>query len=207
MALAAPGGLYVAWREWRRSRLFLIVGWAAVVYAFHAGAPWQNVRFGLAYLPPMALLAATGMDGAWRALGRRRGIVAAFAVVGVLTMVVGGARLVQGFLDRKENDLHLVAWIEEEVPASAQLLSFGPTLTLQHYSTLQTLDLYDVPPGRLQAVLDQRTSTYLLLDEANVEQQWLGLAPDLDFRALRDRPGLVRVGQRGDLTLYRVGRE
>ena len=42
----------------RRTRLarptaLLILGWAGVVYAFHAGAAWQNFRFTLAYLPPL----------------------------------------------------------------------------------------------------------------------------------------------------------
>ncbi|MGH2524863.1 MAG: ArnT family glycosyltransferase, partial [Anaerolineales bacterium] len=52
------------WAVWQRRSIewwLLIVGWAAMVYAFHAGAAWQNFRFTLAYLPPLAVLAAAGL--------------------------------------------------------------------------------------------------------------------------------------------------
>src|SRR5438132_25197 len=58
-------GLWAAFREWRRPTLVLIVGWAAMVYAFHAGAPWQNFRFSLAYLPPLAILVSAGLHWTW----------------------------------------------------------------------------------------------------------------------------------------------
>ena len=59
-------------RAGARPTLLLIVGWAAIVYAFHAGAPWQNFRFTLAYLPPLAILVAAGLVWTWRHLDRRR---------------------------------------------------------------------------------------------------------------------------------------
>ena len=59
-------GLWAAAREWRQPTLLLIVGWAGVVYAFHAGAAWQNFRFTLAYVPPVAILVAAGLSWTWR---------------------------------------------------------------------------------------------------------------------------------------------
>jgi hypothetical protein len=44
----------------------------------------------------------------------------------------------------------------------------------------------------------------VLLDEANVERQWLGAAPYANFRWLSDVAGLVRVGDQGGFTLFRV---
>jgi hypothetical protein len=88
------------------------------------------------------------------------------------------------------------------VPADAQVLSFGPTLTLQHYSAVPTLDLYEIHPSDLPGLLTR--PTYVLLDETNVEQQWLGQTPDTDYRALRDGPGLAPVGSRSGLSLFRV---
>ncbi|MBV9547746.1 MAG: glycosyltransferase family 39 protein, partial [Chloroflexi bacterium] len=199
--LAAIGAI-VGWRTWPRKSFLLIVGWAAIVFAFHAGAPWQNIRFALAYLPPLAILAGAGLAAAWRSLGGRRVYLAAYAAVGLLVMLVGGVRLMQGFIDRKNDDLALVSWINSQVPADAQLLSFGPTLTLQHYGAAPTLDMYEIQPTELAGVLTR--PTYVLLDESNVEQQWLGQTPDTDYRALRDGPGLALVGTRSGLSLFRV---
>lgn len=61
--LLAPLILSGAWVVHRRraaAPVFLLLGWAAAVYAFHAGAAYQNFRFTLAYLPPLAILAAIG---------------------------------------------------------------------------------------------------------------------------------------------------
>ena len=44
-----------------------------------------------------------------------------------------------------------------------------------------------------------------LLDERNVEQQWLGQAPAVNWHRLRDRSGVSPVGTQGSFTLFRVG--
>ncbi len=200
-------GLWAAFREWRRPTLVLIVGWAAMVYAFHAGAPWQNFRFSLAYLPPLAILVAAGLRWAWVHVNRRslRALVGAWAALGLLSMAIGGVRLVQGFVDRKADDLALVHWVETQTPPSARLFSFGPTLTFRHYASYPTIDLYDVTPADLAAELTTPAPTFVLLDEANVEQQWLGQAPYANFQWLKDGPGLVRIGDQGSYALFRVG--
>ncbi len=40
--------------------LVLLVAWPAMILGFHAGAPWQNFRFTLAALPPLAVLVGLG---------------------------------------------------------------------------------------------------------------------------------------------------
>jgi 4-amino-4-deoxy-L-arabinose transferase-like glycosyltransferase len=199
-------GLWAAVREWQRPWLVLIVGWAGVVFAFHAGAPWQNFRFSLAYLPPLAILVASGLTWAWQRVGHRlRVLVGVWAVLGLVIMAAGGVRLVQGFVDRKADDLALVRWVETQAPPSARIFSFGPTLTFRHYARYPTIDLYDVTPADLASVLATPAPTYVLLDEANVEHQWLGAAPYANFRWLADGPGLVRIGGQGSYTLFLVG--
>lgn len=198
-------GLWAAVRQWPRQWLVLIVGWATVVFAFHAGAPWQNFRFTLAFLPPLAILAASGLTWTWRHVDRRGGIlVRVWAVLGLVSMATGGIRLVQGFVDRKADDLALVHWVQAQTPPSARLFSFGPTLTFRHYASYPTTDLYDVTPADLALVLATPAPTYVVLDEANVEQQWLGQAPYTNFRWLADGPGLVLVGAQGSYALFRV---
>jgi 4-amino-4-deoxy-L-arabinose transferase-like glycosyltransferase len=198
-------GVWAAVREWARPGLLLIVGWAAIVYAFHAGAPWQNFRFTLAYLPPLAILVAGGIVWTWRHVERRLGVVVvACAVLGLSSMVAGGMRLGETFVDRKNDDLALARWVEAQAPPGAQLLSFGPTLTLRHYTSLPTFDLFDLSPSELNGVLATGAPTYVLLDEQNVQDQWLNQAPSDNFLRLRADPGLQRLGEQGSYTLYRV---
>jgi hypothetical protein len=199
-------GVWVAARQWRLPSVILIVGWAAIVFAFHAGAPWQNFRFTLAYLPPLAILVATGLVWFGRHFSPRLGIAAgAFVTLGLIVMAIGGARLVQGFVDRKDADLAMVQWVEAQTPPGARLLSFGPTLTFQHYSRLPTIEMFELEPRQMPQVLSAPDPTYVLLDEVNVADQWRGRAPDQVLQWLRDVPGLTRLGDYGSYSLFRVG--
>jgi hypothetical protein len=119
-------------------------------------------------------------------------------------MAIGGVRLVQGFVDRKADDLALVRWVQDQTQPGARLFSFGPTLTFRHYASYPTTDLYDVTPSDLASVLATPAPTYVLLDEASVGEQWLGQAPEKNFRWLEDGPGLVRLGSQGSYALFRV---
>ena len=171
-------GLWAVARKRSAATILLVVAWAAVVYAFHAGAPWQNFRFTLAYLPPLAVLAATGLTWTWRRLDRRpASALAVFVAAGFLLSGVAAVRLLQGFIDRKNEDVALVRWVQAQTPPNARLLSFGPTLTLRHYTSLPTFDLFDVSPTDVSSILAAPAPTYLLLDERNVEDQWLDRPP------------------------------
>ncbi len=177
----------------------IVVGWAAVVFAFHAGAPWQNFRFTLAYVPPLAILIALGVIWAAQKVGIRP--TAAYVAIGVAVMLVGGTRLLTDFVDRHETDVALVRWTEAQVPADARLLTFGPTLTFTHRSYLPTQDLFDLPDQELI----RPTPTYLLVDVANVEDQWQTKRPAELYHRLRNGPGLDALGTFGAYSLYRVG--
>jgi len=206
LAVWIPLGLWAASRRWPARNVLLIVGWAMIVYAFHAGAPWQNFRFALAYLPPLAILAAAGLLFAWRLpLGRLQAALAVCAAVGVLTSAVAAVRLVEGFIDRKDHELALVRWVQTQMPSNAQLFSFGPTLAFRHYSSLPTFDLYDVRPSEITEILGRQGPDYLLIDAASIEGQWLGQAPSTNFHFLRDGPGLTELGAVQGYTLFRVG--
>jgi hypothetical protein len=199
-------GLYVAARAWPRRHAALVVGWLAVVYAFHAGAPWQNFRFTLAFLPPLAILVASGVAWLWRFRDRHSGrLIVALAALGALSMIVGGVRLIHGFVDRKDDELALVRWVEAQLPPAAQLLSFGPTLAFRHYTHLPTFDLFDLTPDELARARGDQGPVYVVVDEAALEQQWFGQPPATNVLRLRAEPGLQLLGARGSFTLYRVG--
>ncbi|HEY3058399.1 MAG TPA: hypothetical protein VGL99_05435, partial [Chloroflexota bacterium] len=176
-----------------------IVGWAAVVYVFHAGAPWQNFRFMLAYVPPLAILIALGVHWTAHKIGTR--LTAVWLALGLSVMLFGGTRLLTEFVDRNEADVALVRWTEAQLPAQARLLTFGPTLTFSHRGHVPTQDLFDLPDQELT----RPTPTYLLVDVQNVEQQWQNKRPAELYHRLRDGPGLHALGTFGAYSLFSVG--
>jgi hypothetical protein len=200
-------GLWAA-RRWPMPTTLLIVGWAAIVYAFHAGAPWQNFRFTLAYLPPLAILAAAGLGSVARLAPTggvlRLGVIVC-ASVGLLTSTGAAVRLVERFIDTKEQELALVHWVESQTGAGAQLFTFGPTLAFRHYSSLPTLDLFELSPADIDAALAKPAPDYVLVNPASIEGQWLGESPWTNFLRLRAMPGSRELGSAEGYTLYRVG--
>lgn len=207
LAVLILPGLWAVVRRRTPVLLWLIIGWAAIVYGFHAGAPWQNFRFTLAYLPPLAILAAIGVDGMFRiGRGRIRWPVSIYLAVGLIAMAVGGMRLTQGFIDRKHDQLAIVRWVESQAPADARLVTFGLTLTFRHYSRLETLELFELNPEEMAGLLEDNRSTFLLLDVTGVEEQWRGRSPEVNYRWLREGPGLEGLGSRQGYTLFRVRR-
>jgi hypothetical protein len=119
-------------------------------------------------------------------------------------MVVGGVGLTRGFIARKDADLAVARAVQ--LPPDARLLTFGPTLTFQHYTAIETDDLSGLAPADLARLAAGDRPVYVLLDTANVEEQWRGLPPDEDYRWLRDGPGLAPLGRYGEYVLFRVGR-
>jgi 4-amino-4-deoxy-L-arabinose transferase-like glycosyltransferase len=201
--LALPGLVVLARRrDW--SALGLLVGWLAAMYAFHAGTTWQNLRYVLAFLPSVSILAAIGAASLMNRRGAPGWVVRLWLAVGLVWAISGAIRLTQQMIDRKQADLATVRWVESQTPPDAQLLPFGPTLMLRHYGQRQTLELFELSTGDLPRVLAAGRPTLLLLDVANAEEQWLGRAPADDYAWLRDGPGLEALGTRDGLTLFRV---
>ena len=188
-----------------RRALWWLLAWAVLVFGFHAGAPWQNFRFTLAYLAPLAVLAAVGLETVLARLGpRARRVGLALCGLGLVTILASGVQLTQGFIARKQADLQTVARVQALLPPHARLLTFNQTFTFQHYSTLDTQELFYLAAEDLPALLADDAPTYLLLDEHNVETQWAGEPLGAAYRWLRDQRGLEPLGHFGSLTLSRV---
>jgi hypothetical protein len=206
-ALIAPG-VWAVVRHRRIPALGVLLGWAAIVLAFHAGAPWQNPRFALAYLPPLAILAAVGYDRLRSASHAQvRWAAAAWLLTGLALAAAGSAVLTQEFMERKQNDLAIVRWADGLAPVNGQLLAFGLTATSQEYGRLPTLDLSEVSPERIGALLADGRPTLVLVDVNALDRQWMGRPPWERYHALRAAPGLLPLGTRGGYTLFAVRAE
>jgi hypothetical protein len=214
LAVFLVPGLWAVIRRRAAAPLFLLIGWAAAIVVFHAGAPWQNFRFNLAHLPALAILVAIGVEAValWllarlpAGSARRLAMIALAGVVlaGMLLMARGGWVLSRGFAERKRVDLATVAWVEQQTPAGAQLLTFGLTATFQHESELETKELFALTPEDLASMLAGSRPTYLLVDVPSIETQWQGRSPSINYRWLRNQAGLAELGTKRSYTLFEV---
>jgi 4-amino-4-deoxy-L-arabinose transferase-like glycosyltransferase len=184
----------------------LLVGWPLVVYIFLAGIAWQNPRFALAFFPPLAVWVGAGFDRVW--VGRptwRRGLVGLTAVALAGSLVWSG-RVVNSFIQVKNVDLARTQRVANQLPPGARVITFGLTLTLRHYTDLDVIEIYDETSPTLADHACGRDAAYLYLDVANIEEQWRGLPPEINYRWLREAQGLEMVDRFGGYTLFRVNR-
>lgn len=194
-------GLFVAWRQ----RLWLILAWATAIYLYHAGDPYQNFRFTLAYLPPLAILTALGIDRMATVIPARwrwglRGVV----LLGGAAMLIGGLQLTGSFIARKNTELEITRRVIQNVPSDARLLTFNLTSTFRHYTPLETLELYDHTPATLAPLLTEPRPFYLLVDPDNIETQWRAEPLGQTYLWLRETIGLEEIEAYGNYHLYRI---
>lgn len=204
--LAAPLIAVGVWSLARRRAAFtllLLVGWAGIVWAFHAGAAWQNIRFGLAYLPPLGILAGFGA-ASLLARPRRRVWATVVVVVAIAVMAGAATRLCLTFVTRMQARLEIVRWVEAQVPAGAAVLTFEFTPLFRHHTRLAVRELFEETSAGLDALTRTPQPIYLLVDVRSVSTQWAERSPGVNFRWLRDGPGIVDVGARDGVTLFRV---
>jgi len=204
-------GLWVLWRGvtvWRRlaGAALLLIGWPLAQYAFLAGIPYENARFGLAFFPPLAILVGLGANALWAAAPRwgRAVLVLAGAIGLVGTIWWGWRTTLNSPIGIKQADLDTIAWVQSRVPADSRVLAFGLTATLEFYTPLTVREFFNETPETLAALLADGRPTYLILNVGSVETQWQGRAPQINLHWLRDGPGLEEIGQRNGYTLYRV---
>lgn len=177
------------------------VWWIAPVALF-SGIPYENERFSLTFLPPLALLAGLGTARLPDLLssGGRRWLQVAFKgglALAALGLLVISQRHLDGFIAVKDSDMAVIREVEARIPASATLVTFEISLTFDHYTGLKVQDLSFLDSGSLSRLLGGGP-VYLLADPANMARQWSGSPVGQAFEAAyrqADGPPLVQVGR------------
>jgi 4-amino-4-deoxy-L-arabinose transferase-like glycosyltransferase len=215
-----PLGLFAIWgAAWMLRRgpalgSVILVGWPLLVLLFLAGSPYQNTRFFLSAMPPVAVLVALGtwrlavfIDARVPAPRRRLAEVVAVSAVAVwlILSIVVAARFSGGFIDRQVRDLAAIRAIEARVPASARLISLGPTGAFVYDRVPDVVELYGLTPETALALLGDGRPSYLVIDPSAIDGQWAGRAPALTVEAIRTGRGITAVATEGGWTLYRIG--
>ncbi len=78
-------------------------------------------------------------------------------------------------------------------------------IRLQHFTSLHVVEIYDESPSSVERVAHEGRDIFVLLDVKNVESQWSGLSPQVNYHILRDRFNLQVVGTYGPYVLYSMG--
>jgi 4-amino-4-deoxy-L-arabinose transferase-like glycosyltransferase len=211
-------GLAALWGTWRLGQgrqwrpLILLLGWAIPVYFFLAGIPFQNFRFGVTLYPPLVLLTGFGIGDLLSrnvdsSLSVFWEVTLKIAVILSLTgMLVWAYPMLNSFLTAQNGSKLIARQVEQTLPPQASLITFGLTLTVQHYTRLNTLELFFLDPTSLKTLTGTSDSLYLLLDLPGVESQWRGKTPQINYQWLKENRNLIKIGEFPPYTLFKVAR-
>jgi 4-amino-4-deoxy-L-arabinose transferase-like glycosyltransferase len=208
LALAVPFGLVdvLRSRPRRAVELAALIAWPSLVGLVLVLYPYQNPRFVLALLPPLAILSACGIAWISVRLAARAPRASRTVSVGVVLLLVVNAALawrhVDSFVARQSADLQAIRALAAEIPAGANVVSLGATGALRHDGR-DVVELYDLTAPEVDA-LASGDPAYLVVDAGALEGQWAGTAPGLAFERLRLVPGFIEVDRSGTWTLFVV---
>jgi hypothetical protein len=206
LGLAIPLGVWQLWREKHWGALILLGGWIALTYAFLAGIPYENFRFGISLYPPLVLLAALGLTDVMEYTKHKRLEIGFWLFMGgsLLFMLVWAFRMVGAFLNIQTASKHQVLEIATQLPPDATILTLGPTLIFDHYTSLQAIEFYSTSEEDLLALSAKTSSLYLLLDIPDIEGRWYGMAPYNTYLWMKTNMKLIPMGEFHPYLLYEV---
>jgi hypothetical protein len=210
VGLAVPLGILdvLRSRSRRAVELVTLVAWPAAMGLVLVFYPYQNPRFVLGLLPPLAILGACGISWLWVRLAAWRpgAQVILGAAIGLLVIVSAALawRHVDGFVARQAADLGAIRRLAAEIPVGARVVSLGATAVLYH-DGLSARELFGLTAPEVDA-LATGGPTYVLAVTEALETQWAGTTTGLAFERLRTKPGFAEVDHAGVWTLFALGR-
>jgi hypothetical protein len=189
----------------------LFLAWIGTMYLFLAGIPYENFRFGLGFLTPVAVLTGIGVAWTWEKLQAEttassvlRAALGLLVVVAFAAMTFWQLRALEPVLVQKQMELTHARRLQARLPEGATLYTFGVTGALQVYTGLHVVDLSEELPERIRADTARTSPAYLFLDASNIETQWRGHELAKTFETLRDRVGLTELEQIDRWTLFQI---
>jgi hypothetical protein len=196
-------GVTIAATTYRR--LLLLLVWPVLLLFFDAGLDQQNPRYILAALPPVAIFVGLGATVLWKTLAPHWQPVGLVLIrAGLVTVAAIGLRGIGTLNRERTSDSQVASWTAASEPAGATTLSFGIMFTLQHETDLHVLDLSVLTKPALKRLVVQRRPLYLLVRVGEMHRQFAARTPGINYRFLRDNPGLQRLGALHRYTLARV---
>jgi len=208
--LLLPLMLIGAWSLRRASGAIksVLLGWPLIMYVMLIGVAWQNPRFAMAYVPPLAAWAGVGYDALQRRAAQSgwRCALTMLIVIALLGAGLWSYRLTTDFIERKDADLARVESVAADVPTDATVLSFGLTAMLDHYTSLTVREIYNETPVSLTNLLNDSSALYVVIDETNLAAQWAGKTPQINVAWLKQHANFMLIALAEPYTLCRIER-
>ena len=196
-----------AWQLRHSAALLLFGGWILTLYLYLIGIPYENLRFSLAFFPPIAILAAVGLfrsPGVATLARNDSRIIWSLFVVALCIAVPFTYRGLSKFLAAKTREVSAMRYLQAHVPPQAVVVTFGLSHTLKFYTNADVVDLFAQTPATLRPIVCGVRAVYFYVEKGNIESQWPGKSPATNFQWLRDEVGLQQIGSEQTWVLYRV---
>jgi 4-amino-4-deoxy-L-arabinose transferase-like glycosyltransferase len=198
-------------RDRFRPHAALLIGWPLTFYIFLAGIAWENPRFSLAFFPPLAALVGLGFQLAWDwkrvptwLLHLWRPFLAGWCALALAGSLAWSVRDLQDFTSINQAHITAAQWVAEQVPAGAKVITFDITQTMGHRTELDVEEIYHLDEKDLSKLITTEIPTYLFLNLNNVESQWQGKSPQLNYQWLQENKSMREIGRYPPFTLYHI---
>jgi len=204
-------GLVVLWQGRRGWQSWTVLASWLVPVLLLGGVPYENERFSLSFLPPLAIIAGLGLGQIYRWVGhyfRFKSFLAASLIITLLGLAGlgwAGQKHLEGFAAFKQGQLGVVETVERKLPAEATLLSFGISLTYDHYYPLRPVfDLSALDEAAVAQIIAEKPVVYLLVEPAVLEQQFKATPIGNSYQAARKFALEPTVWQSGKYRLWQL---
>jgi 4-amino-4-deoxy-L-arabinose transferase-like glycosyltransferase len=198
-------------RDRSRPHATLLIGWPLTIYIFLAGIAWENPRFSLAFFPPLASLVGLGFQLAWewgglpnRLLRYWRPFLAGWCALALAGSLAWTMRDLGNFTSINQARIAAAQWVAEQVPAGSKVVTFDITQTMENRTELDVEEIYNLDEAALSDLLATEKPLYLFLNLNNIQSQWQGKSPQLNYQWLLENTTMREIGQLPPYTLFHI---
>ena len=191
----------------------MLSGWLSLTFVFLVGIPYQNIRFSLAFFPPMVIVTALGWGYLWDFSGRVSKVKWLLQALLILSLTpplqLGyqtGRNATDDLATRKAQDVGAIEWVTTQIDEDdAVVYSLNLHLMMQVYAAdFTNRQIYYATPEILTTEFDPSQPTYLFLNNWAIRNQWQGKSPEIAVNWINAHFYMEHLGRYGNYHLWRV---
>jgi len=133
-----------------------------------------------------------------------RPFLAGWCALALAGSLAWSMRDLRNFTAVNRDQISAAQWVAAQVPLGARVITFGLTQTMDHRTELEVEEIYLLDEISLSELLASQMPTYLLLDQDNIESQWIGKSPQLNYQWLQENTTIREIGRHPPYTLYYI---
>lgn len=165
--------LFGLWRlRGDRANLGIISFWIAGLLAFLAGLPLVNPRYLMPLVVPLSICGAIGLVSVIEMTEPKIAAIrigwCVFILIGLSGFAYGTNRTVGEIIKRKDCELQVVSWIQENIPpSSATIIAFDVAHSARHYTYRRITHLHELEFTEANLPQSPESGVYLIWNEAH----------------------------------------